>query len=220
MKHILAATIAATVSANAAISVSLPGTTESAAWTNINAATYSGYGSFGDPTAAWPTSLTANEGTTSAEITKVDGTAGYISGSGFVYDAGAPLPPTSAPKGTFQLTDASPLAGMQTVLLQIDINQVPGTITLSYNGGAQALAPDYFAEGSYGGTYDTRAFQWDLSAAGTITDYTITFVNEAHTAWSRVELATGDSMFQAIPEPSTLLLSLGSSLLLARRRRD
>lgn len=213
MKSSIAIVLAlSSLASHAALTIPLPGNQESATWSDLSAATYPGYGSHGDSTANWPGSLSANLGTTSSVIDKVDGTSGYVSSSNYIYDGGVP-------GGTFILSDANPISGLQTIVFQIEANQAPDSISLSYNGGTQALAADFTTSGT-GDDYMLFAYQWDLSGEGAISDYSITWVNPApHTLTKRFDLDSSDQFAQAIPEPSVAILISTLSLSLFRRRR-
>ncbi|MFC7339284.1 hypothetical protein ACFQY0_18975 [Haloferula chungangensis] len=202
----------ATITSQAASIISLPGNQESATWSDLSAATYPGFGSHGNSTANWPSSIIPNVGTSSSLIDKMDGTAGYVSAANYIYDGGVA-------GGTFTLSDSDPIASMQTVVLQIEANQAPGTVNFSFNGGSQAISPD-FTSSSPGDTYTVQSYQWDLSSLGAISDYTITWENSApHTVMKRFDLDTSDQFAQVIPEPSAAILISLTSLALLRRRR-
>lgn len=226
MKHIIAAMIAATATAHAAISVSLSGNSEQAAWAGLNAANYPGAGgtsSYFNPTAAWPGPIAGNGGSTSSALfSKVSG-GGYFA-TNSVYDAGV--------AGMYSLADASPLAGLGTLVFQIDAGTNVGVApVLNYNGGTQALAADYFtsvagnyiSSGPSGSTPSTNyAWQWDLSGiAGEITSYEIVWGSTAGNHLNHFELnvTAGENFVQVIPEPSSAVLVSLVSLALFRRRR-
>lgn len=225
MKSILTATVAVTVTAHAAIDISLPGNSEQAAWINLNSTNYPGAGgssSYFTPTDAWPAPIAGNGGSTSsAAFAKVSG-AGYFA-SGSVYDAGQP--------GVFSLSDDTPLVDLATIVFQIDAGAPVGVgPVLNYNGGAQALAANYFASvtGNYiangfSGPYATTnyAWQWDLGAIAGITSYEIVWGSVAndHLSMFDLNVSAGDSFVQVVPEPSAAVLASLASLALFRRRR-
>ena len=209
--------------AHAAITVNLPGNTTHAEWSDINstnhpAPPFPGFFNFTDP---WPNGIAANAGSDgAASLNKLAG--GGFPSSTSIYSFTAP--------GTFELSQSSPAAGIATVVWQIDhsvaflVNPV-----LNYNGGNQALAADFTSSeaGDFSGNGPTGpftttldAYQWDLSGvAGPITDYQIVWTGGEHQSIFTMGLDEGDSFAQVIPEPSTLLLSLGGLLLCLRRRR-
>jgi hypothetical protein len=228
MKHILTAAFAVTCTASAAISVSLPGNTESSGWDNLKASnpywSANGYPTAYPGAAAWPSPVAANvAGSQGSAVFMKETGNGYFAGSS-LYDGGG--------AGIFSISDGSPIAGLSTVVFQIDAGTSIGVLpTLSYNGGSQALVPNYFAQadGEYltfnfqtGQSFPTqnRAWQWDLTGLG-IDSYEITWGSVAnnHLTQYEINLATGDSFIQAIPEPSAAVMASIVSLALFRRRR-
>ena len=194
-----------------AISYSLPGSTEKSTWvlnnTNYPSATYRSFGTAG---LAWGAAAAPTSGMSSALLNKVSG-FGYMSGAGFMYTAGE--------EGFFSISDSSPVASIQSIILQGGISDpLSGTPVLNYNGGGQAVAAQYFAVFA-GSPYPDRVWQWDLSAiAGPITRYEILF--SGHFASNSLTIDTSDSFLQVIPEPSAALLGLASlGLTFIRRRR-
>lgn len=199
--------LALSIPAFGAISISLPGTTESASWT-LNSANYAGFNTFGTAANAWSTSA-VGVGTASAMLNKISG-SGYIGGS-FMY--------TASVNGGFRLYDDSPQASLQTVVFQGAISDVFNAVPkLNYNGGTQAIEP-VFSTIVAGSPYPDRAWQWDLSGVvGAITSYEILF--DGHFASNSLRLDTGSSFAQVIPEPSAGLLGAAAmGLAFIRRRR-
>lgn len=215
-------------SASAAFTVNLAGNTEMAAWQNLSNANPF-WAANGFPTSypgagAWPASVAANapgsEG--SAALMKVSGN-GYFSGSS-IYDAGAP--------GMFSLSDASPISDLATLVFQIDAGTAIGVMpVLNYNGGTQALAAQYFAQGDgdhltfnfqTGQSFPSvnRAWQWDLTGVE-VSSYEIVWGSVAnnHLTQYGFQLASSDAFTQVVPEPSALILVSSFSLTLFRRRR-
>ena len=193
--------------ASAAISISLPGSTETATWA-LTSSTYAGFNSFGTAANAWA-GPAAGSGSASAMFNKVSG-SGYI-GSSFMYTAGT--------NGGFRVYDDTPIASLETLVFQGKISDVFTTIPiLNFNGGSQALAADFSAVVT-GGGYPDRAWQWDLSGiAGPITSYEILF--DGHFAATSLQLDAGNSFVQVIPEPSVGVLGIAAlGLTFIRRRR-
>lgn len=215
-----------TASTTAAVTYSLPGNTESEGWINFNSANYgisAGFPSF--PTAGnpWPNSITPNVpgSAQSATFNKLSG-GGYFASSS-IYDAGL--------GGTYQVTDASPLGALANIIIQIDAGTaISISPTLSFNGGNQALAPNFFAvlEGDYlsgfGGPLSptlNHVYQWNTTGLG-ITSYEITWGSAAndHLTQHELSLNTSDQFLQVVPEPSVALLaSLLPFVACIRRRR-
>jgi hypothetical protein len=211
----------------AAFTISLPGNTETAGWDNLKTSnpfwSTNGYPtSFPSATAAWPAAIAANVSGSqgSAGFMKNSGN-GYFSGSS-IYDAGG--------AGVFSVSDSSPLASLATVVLQIDAGAAIGVVpVLNYNGGTQALAANYFAQANgeylsgFGGPpspTQNRAWQWDLTGLG-VTSYEVKWGSVAnnHLTQYELNLTTGDTFAQAIPETSSALLASLASLAFFRRRR-
>lgn len=196
---------------SAAVTFSLPGTTEKSSWTlnnsNYPSATYNGFGTAANP---WGASATPTSGTSSALLNKVSG-YGYMSASGFMYTAGN--------DGSFRIYDDSPLASLQTIVFQGGISDpfTAGPI-LNYNGGSQAIPAGYSALFS-GSPYTDRVWQWDLNGiSGPITSYEILF--EGHFAITSLTVDSGNSFTQVVPEPSVCVLGVSTlSLTFIRRRR-
>jgi hypothetical protein len=100
---------------------------------------------------------------------------------------------------------------------------------LSFNGGNQSIAANYFLNSgsesrvtSFGPqTYTSAAWQWDLSSFGdTITLISIVNPYSVHTSVAGFRIDSGSVFTAAIPEPSALgICGLTSGLALLRRRR-
>lgn len=223
MKH-TAILFALAIPCQAAISFSLPGSSESAAWSGLNSTNYNsseGFPSHPTATNTWPSALTPDTGATlGGSLNKISG-GGYFA-SASLYDAGTP--------GTFQITDLASVAGLETVIFQADLGSVLGAVpVLSYNGGSQALAADFtgtstgnFAGGFGGPPSPTTnyAWQWDLSGvSGSITEFAIEWTTNPHGTIYQLDIAAGDSFAQVVPEPTTSLLAALSLTLVAFRRR-
>lgn len=196
---------------SAAVTYSLPGSTETSSWvlnnTNYPSATYRTFGTANLP---WGAAATPTSGTSSALLNKVSG-SGYMSGAGFMYTAGQ--------EGFFSISDSSPLASMQTIVMQGGISDPMTSIpVLNYNGGSQAIAAQYFSVFA-GSPYPDRVWQWDLSGiVGPITSYEVLF--SGHFAATSLTIDTSSSYLEVIPEPSIGVLGLAAlGLTFTRRRR-
>jgi hypothetical protein len=222
MKNTFALLVLAAAQSHAAITFTLPGNPESAAWTGLNNVNYpaaSGWNSFGTNTQPFQAALSPDSGSTlGGAFNKLSG-GGYFASTS-IYNFGVP--------GAFHITDSSPLAGLETVVFQVDLGSALGAVpVLNYNGGSQTLAPDFqatapgdFISGFGGPPAPTtnHAWQWDLSALGA-TSYEIRFTTIEHGTIFRLDLAAGDSFAQVIPEPSSLLLCAVGAIAFTRRRR-
>lgn len=223
----LALFAALTAPCHAALTISLPGSSESAIWSGLNNVNYTaagGYNTFGtnqspfnsDPALA---ALIADAGSTLGGTFEKTSGGGYFASTS-IYNFGVP--------GTFAVTDPSPLGSLETVVFQMDLGSpLNDTPVLNFNGGTQALAPDFqatspgnftFAFGGPPAPTTNHAWQWDISAAGA-TSYEIVFTTFEHGTIFQLDLAAGDTFTQVIPEPSTSLLGLAALTLTARRRR-
>ena len=200
----------------AATSITLPGTQESNSWTNLSSAVYpssSGYPtSFMTTLQHWPSPLTAQSGGGSAVLGKVDGTGGYFSAAGYIYNFND--------LGQYYLRDLTPISGMQTLVVQWEMGQGPGIAPLLFlNGGSTGLFAD-FTSGEMGGTYPNFLYQWDLQSVGSIASYEVRWGTDPHTAIKRLDVDSSTQFAQVIPEPSACLISLLSACLFLRRSRS
>lgn len=222
MKHLILTLTLGSAAAHAAVSYNLPGTMETAGWDQLNRSDTTFWDDNGYPTAgpgAWPAPVDANVSgsTSSAEFSKLGGGA-YFAGSS-IYNAGTP--------DVFTLADSSPQADLSTIIFQADLGSALASVSLSYNGGSQALAADFtgatmgeYLSGFGGPPSPTtnHVYQWDLSGMG-VTDYAITFTTVPHGTIFELNLATGETFAQVVPEPSVALLGGAAGLLLLTRRR-
>ena len=225
----------------APIPIALSGNTQNDGWTNpaLTAAANPGYGSF-PGSGAWPAPIQSNVGG-DAYLSKVsNGTGGGpYPASGSIYFGGF-SGDANVNGGTLSVTDATPLANLQTVVFQIEIGEAStydfynGVLpTLSYNGGTQFLTADYVSLSQvFNGTVEmptgtepiyinTYALQWDLSGISeTISTFSISFSGVQHSQVYSMQLDQSDTMTQAVPEPSTYaLMALGAGVVCWHLRR-
>lgn len=214
---IAAAALFATSAEAAFLSINLPGTGVQDNWTGLTAANYPGYPTYVTSGNAWPSPIAATSGTGGESLNKVSG-LGFPSNGGGIYVGGM-----TSGTGTFAISDSVALAGLETVVFQLEIEGVgaswtdvlPG-LSLSYNGGAQALTHQYYQvvsainTGTMFGQPSTRftlAYQWDLTAiVGPVSSFHITWTGAEHSIASNIQVNQGDTMLQVVPEPSTWLL--------------
>jgi hypothetical protein len=135
--------------------------------------------------------------------------------SGSHYPAGAGLYGSNS---VLTLTDSTLATNASTLVLQAIINNFdnPFTVTLSYNGGTQALAATSTSFVNTNTVADFYTYSWDLSGLGALTDYTITL----GLGFSQV-LAFQVDQVSAVPEVGTtamMLAGLGIVGFIGRRR--
>lgn len=210
------------------INPSLPGTTQQDDWKVLTAGNYPGYPDAFLAT-PWSTPITANT-PGSAALNKTSGTGSPFHSS--LYSGGFNSTPNTF-GGGFVLSDSAPVAGLETVLFQIEIGEAFGFDfwneafpTLSYNEGTQALVAPIFAliSSEFAGTFpnpeggedlpifiNTWGFQWDLSGISEpITSFEINWSVVQHSQTYDLQLNQGDTFAMAIPEPSSLALLIGA----------
>ena len=144
---------------------------------------------------------------------------------------------TNALGGTLRISDPTPLAGLQTVLFQIQIGEVAGYDFFSPSGypvlkingqtnGISASFPELLVDRYQDGTFyspetqldepvyvNTWAFQWNLTNAPSITSFAIDFscVTHSQVYQLRVDQSSVLQSSQLIVSPPSLaLLSKGS----------
>ncbi|BCX47053.1 hypothetical protein HAHE_09610 [Haloferula helveola] len=228
MKHILLLAILATFQVDAAVTITLPGNSETSGWDQLNSSNPywadNGYTTSYPGATPWPGPVSANmagsEG--GATFSKVSGN-GYLASSS-IYDGGG--------AGTYSISDSDPMVDLATIVFQLDAGTEIGVLpVLNYNGGSQGLAPDFtlttageylsfdFSTSTFFPTTN-HAWQWDLTGLD-IDSYEIVWGSVAnnHLSQYEINLTTGDTFSQAVPEPSAALLSLAGVLLAFRRRR-
>lgn len=178
----------------------------------------------------WPNAVGSNVlGSSDAEYIKLSGEGFPSNGFGggtYVFTMGG----GGGTGGSFQITDNTPVSGLETVLFQIDIEGAEAnwtdflSLTLNYNGGSQALVYDFqtiFPTGAAqsGGVRQIVAFQWDLSSLGSITSFEIVWNADEHSFFYGLQLDESDIMVQAVPESSVVMLLLAGSLFVLWRQQ-
>jgi len=210
------------------------GITEYEGWEGLTAANNPGYPDFFTFTDPWPAPIAPS-------ITGSAGNAGFNKLSGGGYPASASIYNFTVP-GTFAVLNSNPLAGLETVALQLDLGEGNSFFVadpvLNYNGGSQNLAADFTQSGAgptaftnpQTGNPDTTTlfgYQWDLSGiVGPITDYEIAWTADAHVTTYNLQLDSSDTFsgnaISAVPEPSAFAALVGAvalGLATCRRRR-
>ena len=166
---------------------------------------------------------------TEAEL--IAGTGSNVAGSGdavFTRLSGSHYPAGYGLYGSnsvFTFTDSTVASNIGSLVFQGIINDfdaqfgaAPFTLTLSLNGGSEALSATSVSSVLNGGVSDLHTYTWDLSGVSTpITSYTLTL----SAGFSQV-LALQVDQVAAVPEPSTYAMALGGLALvgmMTRRRR-
>lgn len=159
------------------------------------------------------------------------GTLGNVTGSGDAlltrlsgnhYPAGAGL---YGGASVLSFSDSSLVNGLGSLVFQGIINDfdaqfgsTPFSLTLSYNGGNQALAATQVSHVLDGGASDLHTYSWDLSGLGPVSSYTLTL----NAGFSQM-LAFQVDQVSAVPEPASYAMLLGGLALvggLARHRQQ
>ena len=207
------------------VAPSFTGSTATDGWYDLNTVNFGSRGTFGTSTAAWSAPLDSNQfGSGDATWDKITGTSGYLTSasSNVLYS------PNSI--GTFTVSDTTPVANLANLLFQVSSTGNIAAPTLDFNGGDQNLAPTVSAllftgavTTAFGpATQYVWAYQWDLSSAGAITSFGITWdTAEAHNLTFGARLDQASVFTSAIPEPATFatFAGLGMLGLAATRRR-
>lgn len=220
----------------AIVNIPMGGTTSTDEWTETALTAGSGYPGFpgNEP---WPSGITANVGGGATLIKTGNGVGGgpFPAGSGIYFGGYSAEPNTFG--GSLGVQDLTPLAGVQTIIFQIEIGESLGydfvsPPMLSINGGGP-ITPTYSSlfDQQQIGIFDapvvgptplflnSYAFQWDVrefSASNFQIDFSA--VQHATISGLRVDQSTiayDDSILPApIPEPSAwALLGISATVL-------
>jgi len=144
--------------------------------------------------------------------------------SGSLYPAGSGL----YGNGVLSFTDSSLVDGLSSLVFQGIINDfdaqfgsTPFSLTLSYNGGNQALAASSVSSVLNGGASDLHTYTWDLSGlTAPLSSYTLT-LNAGFTQMLAFQI--DQTVAAPVPEPgSYALLACGLAVIggVARRRQQ
>lgn len=224
------APLLATPSQAAIIAHVLPGNSDFDAWDDLTASNpqVSANGTFptiATVTAPWPEAI--------ASQVPGSGDATFNKAAGGGYPAGANIYTGFATGGSFVISDTTPVANLETVVVQLDIGQgsgdfLAGDPVLTINGFdviplfSSGLAGSGPRPG-FGVPIEVGSFgyQWDLRGAGTVSSFEVTFTTDgtSSTIWG-AQLDQGDQFTAVpVPEPSSALLLPLAGLALLRRRR-
>lgn len=200
------------------------------AWKNLTSANFSGYGSF-PGSSPWPSPIGSNtDGSGDAVLNRVSGVGGagpFLSSSSIYFGSFAQIP--NALGGTLRISDSSPLAGLRTVLLQIqigeavgyDFRQPSGYPVLKINGTTNVIAPSFpryllghFQSGVFPSPetnqdepvyVNTWIFQWNLAEGVNVSSLEIDFSCVTHAQVYELQLDQAAAAFttQIVPAAST-----------------
>ena len=217
------------------VNPSLAGTTSYDGWNNLSRYTYTGFPGF-PGTLTWPRAIdSAAPGSGDAEITRLaigaDGTGGAYPAEETLYFFSFQQVP-NALGGTLRVADTTPLEGVKTVVLQIQIGEAEGydffspggAPVLKVNGetaGPVPLAPMLISR-FQSGTFEspetgldepvfvkTWGFQWDVSSLGIINSLQIDFSAVTHAQIYEVRLDQSDvAQSRSVFTPAFLTLSV------------
>lgn len=225
------------------------GTSSFDGWNNLNNVNFPGYGGGFPGLRAWPAPIGSNAtGSADADLNRIAGSPSgggpFLSSSSIYFGNFAQV--SNALGGTLRVADSTPLAGLQTLIFQIQIGEVlgydffdpTGSPALKINGDATAVNPvfsgvlDRFQSGVFTSPatgldepvyVNTWGYQWDVSALGPIGSFTIDFSGVTHAQIYELQLDQSSQLFAAalIPEPATgtLILMAALGALACRRTR-
>lgn len=213
------------------IDIMLPGNSIYDGWAGMTGINYPGYGNF-PGAGAWPAPIVPTEPGS-------DGMIDFVKLAGNGYPAGASVYAPFTESDFSVATTASTPFDVETVIFQMDMGPGDGgpffvlAPALNYNGGTQALAPDFEEQlaGAYPwinpvnpsemGSTSVLAFQWDLRGLGPITSYEIVWTTHPHAQMYELQADSGDTFEELVPEPTSgmMLMSGLATLVLAERWR-
>ncbi len=207
--------------------ITLPGSTDFDGWnqSGLNNTGNPGFPGFpGSP--PWPNPIGSNvTGSGDATLNKVSGNA-YPAAASIYFGSFTLIPNKFG--GRLAVADSTPLSGVKTIILQMQIGEslgfdlFGGLPVLNYNSGSQQISPNYSAlwANEPNGTFpvpgggeeplfiNLRAFQWDLTSLGPITNFNIQFSAVEHAQLYALQLDQGSIMTVIVPEPATISLIL------------
>ncbi|MEM9788944.1 MAG: PEP-CTERM sorting domain-containing protein [Planctomycetota bacterium] len=226
------------------IDPALSGTTDLDAWDNLTIsnpqidAASPAFPSFPGST-PWPEPIESvlTQGTATTTDDDPTGDATFDKTAGFGYPASISIYSSPFGNGSYAVSDATPVTGLELVFFQIEIGEgsggfLDGDPTLTVNGSTVVplfdsglvdlvTAPNPFLGGAIL-PIATLGYLWDVSGLGPITEFDVAFTTAGtSTTIIGLQLDQG-SEFEAfaIPEPASLaLFGLGAALMLPRRRR-
>lgn len=203
---VVAAVVVAAASAHAQFyEFTFPGASSRDGWQSMNSVTFPGYGGF-PGASGWTNSPAANlPGSGDAVLTRLAGGADR-GGPFFAIDSlyfGSWVQLTNRLGGTLRVSDPTPVAGVRTVIFQIQIGEATGydfhlpngRPVLKVNGATNGTAPvaavvlNRYQNGTYPSPetlqdepvyVNTWGFEWSVPAAPAVTNIAIDFSAVAH----------------------------------------
>jgi hypothetical protein len=205
-------------------------------WVNMYAATFPGISGGFPGSSAWSASAGSNQiGSGDAELNKLSGSAFFATESLYF---GSLVQVPNAVGGTLRVRDQTPLSGVRTIVLQIQIGQAvgydfhdpSGWPVLKLNGGNASVPANFRTtlDQYQSGTFEspetgeeplyvkTYAFQWNLGANATAS-FAIDFSATTHAQIYAMRLDQSTATFSqsvfasAPPSPPTMkVVSLGT----------
>lgn len=192
------------------------GVTSFDGWVNMNSANFSDYGGF-PGSSPWPAPVESNaSGSGDAQLQRVAGAQGgggpFFSSESLYF--GSFVQVANALGGTLRVSEPTPVSGVKTVTLQVQIGeaigygfvQPSGAPLLKINGGTTTHAPAYSKVVNIyqNGVFDspetgeepvyvkTWAYQWNVGNLGNITSIQIDFSAVTHAQIYEVRLDQSD----------------------------
>lgn len=207
-----------------------PGNSSFDGWDSLNAYTYPGFGSF-PGTSAWPgAALSTQTGSGDAGLWKIANGAGsgpFIATSSLYF--GSFVQNTNQFGGTLSITDATPAAGVRTIVLQIlygeavgyDFYFPDGLPVLFPNGSGDGIKPSstHVLKKEWVGEFEspetgpeplynnTWAFVWNLPEDAGVTSFAINFSGATHSQVYRIQLDQTSANLPGLFASNLVLLS-------------
>jgi hypothetical protein len=205
-------------------------------WVNMNRTAFRGISGGFPGSASWNGTAGSNQaGSGDADLAKLSGSA-FFSDESLYFGSWEQIP--NAFGGTLRVRDQTPLSGVRTIVLQIQIGEAEGYDfqdptgwpVLKLNGSDSSIAPnhttllDQYLEGFYDSPetgeeplyINTYAFEWNLSSNSTNSIFIdFSAVNHARIYSMRLDQSTAvltQSIFDSAPAapPTLRLVSIGT----------
>lgn len=210
-----------------------PGASSRDGWENMNAANFPGYGGF-PGSSAWPNSPAANlPGSGDAVLTRLAG--GADGGPFFAFESslyfGSWLQISNQLGGTLRVADPTPVAGVRTVVFQIQIGEADGydfhlpsgRPVLKVNGVTNGIAPaatavlNRYQSGTFPGPngdepvfVNTWGFEWQVPSSPAVTNLAIDFSAVTHAQIYQIRLDQSDTVTSGVFLPEMVMGARGT----------